>query len=219
MKITIDEQVRALVPDIALGILTYQAEVKPAAADQVLAFDEKCREIASDMTTEDVGKMKHNAASRAAYKALGKDPSKYRPAAEAMLRRIIKGKGLYHINNVVDVNNLVSIESGYSIGSYLTEELAGDIVLVRADDEATYPGIGKSDVHISHLPTLKDELGYFGNPTSDSQRAMVTEGSHRIMSVVYAFDGSARLGEWLATFADYLRWYCFVDSVDTRIIQ
>ena len=39
-----------------------------------------------------------------------------------MLRRIIKQKGLYQINNIVDINNYMSISSGYTVGSYMLEK-------------------------------------------------------------------------------------------------
>ena len=58
----------------------------------------------------------------------------------------------------------------------LVDQLQGEVVLVRAADGAHYDGIGKSSVNIQHLPVLKDELGYFGSPTSDSQRAMIQPG-------------------------------------------
>lgn len=219
MNITIDEEVRAMVPGVALGVLFYEADVAPSGGEALEAFEAQCAELAQALTTGDIAELAHNAASRIAYRALGKDPGKYRPAAEAMLRRVVKGKGLYHINNVVDVNNLISITSGYSIGSYVTEKVEGDVVLVRADDDAYYPGIGKDDVHISHLPVLKDAAGYFGNPTSDSQRTMVTEGRHTVMSVVYAFDGTEGLGECLQRYADALWCYCGVNKAEAAIIQ
>ncbi|CUH97254.1 hypothetical protein P22_3381 [Propionispora sp. 2/2-37] len=81
-----------------------------------------------------------------------------------MLRCIVKGNGLYHINNIVETNNLVSISSGYSIGSYDVSCLSGNITLHRALDGASYEGIGKGAINIEHLPTLYDDIGAFGNP-------------------------------------------------------
>src|SRR5258707_1760940 len=57
-------------------------------------------------------------ATRAGYRALGKDPARYRGSAEALLRRIIAGKGMPRINNVVDVINLMSVGRRIPVGPY-----------------------------------------------------------------------------------------------------
>ena len=44
-----------------------------------------------------------------------------------------RGDELYHVNSVVDVNNLISVESGLSVGSYDLEQLQGDIVFRKAE--------------------------------------------------------------------------------------
>ena len=160
----------------------------------------------------------HVDSTRRAYKALGKSPSEYRNSAEAMLRRIAKGNGLYHINNVIEVNNLISVDSGYAIGSYDVDQLRGQVVLVRAADGAHYDGIGTSSVNIQHLPVLKDELGYFGSPTSDSQRAMIKEGQHHICSVIFAFDGKEAVAEWVERFREALEKYVQPQELETMIV-
>lgn len=60
--------------------------------------------------------------SRTAYKAFGRNPSRYRVSSEALISRIRRGDELYHINSVEDVNNLVSVKSGLSVGSYDLEK-------------------------------------------------------------------------------------------------
>ena len=130
-----------------------------------------------------------------------------------MLRRIVKNNGLYHINNVVEINNLISVSSGYSIGSYDTSQLQGDVVLERAGEGVHYEGIGKASVNIEFLPTLCDDLGPFGNPTSDSQRAMIQKGRRNVISVLYAFDGAEGLQPWMEQFAQMVRHWCGADQV------
>ena len=135
-----------------------------------------------------------------------------------MLRRIAKGNSLYHINNVIEVNNLISVDSGYAIGSYDIDQLQGDVVLVRAEDGAHYDGIGKSSVNIQHLPVLKDELGYFGSPTSDSQRAMIQPGRRRVCSVIFSFDGKEAVAEWVERFREALDKYVQPEELETMIV-
>ena len=65
-----------------------------------------------------------------AYKRLGKDPNRYRPSAEALRRRILRGLPLYKIDTLVDIVNLVSIRSGYSIGGFDADKIVGGLELV-----------------------------------------------------------------------------------------
>ena len=81
--------------------------------------------------------------SRTAYKAFGRNPSRYRVSSEALIRRIRRGDELYHINSVVDVNNLFSVKSGLSVGSYDLEKIHGEITLRKAVQGEGYTGIGK----------------------------------------------------------------------------
>ena len=85
--------------------------------------------IQKTFTLENLTEQINIKTSREAYKILGKEPSRYRVSSEALIRRILQGKGLYKINNVVDTNNLISIETGYSVGSYDLENLQGSIKL------------------------------------------------------------------------------------------
>src|SRR6201984_2281892 len=123
-------------------------------------------------------------ATRAGYKALGKDPARYRGSAEALLRRVISGKGLPQINAVVDVINLVSVESRVPIGLYNLAAVQGDIVFRAGCAGETYKGIGKYDLNLEGLPVFCDALGPHGSPTSDSERTMVTSANKRVLAVI-----------------------------------
>lgn len=219
MNITIADELREDWPGTAMGILEYEADVTPSSKELLKAFDGRIEDLSDEYEMEDIAKIPHIEATRKAYKSLGKNPTEYRNAAEAMLRRVVKSSGLYHINSIVEVNNLISITSGYSIGSYDIDEIRGDVVLKAADDGAHYAGIGKSSVNIGCIPTLHDDEGAFGNPTSDSQRAMIKEGHRRIMTVLYAFDGTADLQKWLDEFAADLKKYCGVGEIRTYIVE
>lgn len=218
MNITISEEIKALCPGAALGILHYHALVGPSPASLLAAFEAEIQRLAGEYELSAVARIPHIAATRQAYRALGKSPQEYRNAAEAMLRRVVKQNGLYHINNIVEVNNLISISSGYSIGSYDAGSLIPPIKLRRAEDGAHYGGIGKGSINIEHLPVLYDGEGPFGNPTSDSRRAMIQAGEREIISVLYAFDGPEPLQPWLRQYARALEQYCGVNAIESIII-
>lgn len=218
MKISISDEVYSLSPRTALGVLSYRAMVESSSQEFLELFEITVATLSREYSIEEIAKNSHIISTRQAYKALGKSPQEYRNAAEAMLRRIVKGKGLYHINNIVDVNNLISITSGYSIGSYDTKQLKGDIELRRAENGSHYAGIGKDNVNIEYFPTLYDALGAFGNSSSDNRRAMIQLGERDIITVIYSFDGADELDYWMEKLSSYLTNYCGVIKVEKLII-
>ena len=145
--------------------------------------------------------------SRAAYKTFGKDPSRYRVSSEALVRRIGQGKGLYEVNTVVDVNNLISVESGFSVGSYDTSKIEDDLVFRIGREGETYKGIGKDEIHIDCLPVLSDEKGAIGSSTSDSERAMITKDAEEVLTLIYSFSENKDLERALDRGKKYLEKY------------
>jgi DNA/RNA-binding domain of Phe-tRNA-synthetase-like protein len=132
-------------------------------------------------------------ATRAGYKALGKDPARYRGSAEALLRRVIAGKGLPRINNVVDVINLVSVESRLPVGLYDLAHVQRDIVFRAGRAGETYKGIGKYDLNLEGLPVFCDAVGPHGSPTSDSERTMVTAATKHVIAIIISFGGAGTM--------------------------
>ncbi|MBR5590195.1 MAG: hypothetical protein IKW40_01545, partial [Anaerotignum sp.] len=157
--------------------------------------------------------------TRKAYKALGKEPNRYRSSAEAMCRRIAKERGLYYINNVVDINNYLSIKSGYSMGTYDLAHTKGDITWMRAPEGTAYRGIGKDVLNIEFLPVMFDEEGPFGNPTSDNDRTMITDATKDLLLVYYAFDGDADLPALLDEAKDLLEKYAGGTDFELNILK
>ena len=111
MDIVIDSSLKSMWPEMALGVLEYEAEVLKSPDELLDAFEDTIEKLSDEYCMDDIAKLQHIAATRKAYKALGKNPSEYRNAAEAMLRRVVKNNGLYHINNIVEVNNLTDFHA------------------------------------------------------------------------------------------------------------
>lgn len=219
MDIKISKELSTLCPNATLMVVSYEAEVKKSSAGLLALLEKTIKELQKRYTMADIPEIPHIKDTRTAYRNLGKSPTAYRNAAEAMLRRIVKGNGLYHINNVVEINNLISVTTGYSVGSYDTDCLSGKVEWKRAPDGESYQGIGKDVLNIEHLPTLYDENGAFGNPTSDSRRAMISTGVHRISSVVYSFSGIDELNSIATQYQELLAAYCSVKKSDVVIIN
>ena len=218
--ILIDDSLKTLLPQAALGVLRCRADVSESSVEQSAQFDSLIKVL--EQKYNDLSLIAQNpkiAATRKAYKILGKDPLKYRNSAEAMLRRIAKKNGLYRVNNAVDVNNMISVESGYSLGSYDLAAVKGQIVWKRTPDGEKYQGIGKDVLNIEHLPGLYDDEGVFGNPTSDSRRTMINSGQNRrLLYVIYAFDGAGDLSGLLDQTEALLVQFANAREIEKQII-
>jgi DNA/RNA-binding domain of Phe-tRNA-synthetase-like protein len=129
--------------------------------------------------------------ARDLYKAVGLDPTKTRPSNEALLRRVLKGEALYRVNTLVDALNLASLRQQLPFGLYDADRLRPPVVLRRGRDGEGYEGIRKARVNVDGRPVLVDEEGPFGNPTSDSARAMITLETRQALVVAYAPAGCA----------------------------
>jgi DNA/RNA-binding domain of Phe-tRNA-synthetase-like protein len=193
--ISIDEQLKKACPDIHLSCISCSVSVQGFQADLWQLIDAKTREIKENLTIEEIRHNPNIAASREAYKACGKDPARYRLSAEALLRRVVSDKGLYRINNVVDLLNLVSISTGFSIGGYDEDNIAGDIVMGIGQANEPYQALGRGELNIEGMPVFRDEKGAFGTSTSDSERTGVSENTRRFLMVIVSYQSVEKLEE------------------------
>ncbi len=154
------------------------------------------------------------AATRSVYKACGKDPSRYRPAAEALIRRMLQGKELYQIDTLVDLINLASIKYGYSIGGFDADKFVGDTLTLgvgRAGEP--YEGIGRGMINIEGLPVYRDKDGGVGTPTSDNERTKIEIGTTHLLTLINGYDGNEQQVLANAEFIQQLlRKYCQSDG-------
>jgi len=199
---------------VTLGCIT--AEVRVADADAGLA-----RKLDSVVAAGSVGRPQDRpaiAATRAAYRVLGKDPARYRPAAEALCRRVQQGKGLAAINTVVDCNNLLSLETGFSIGTYDRARLTPPLTCRPGRPGESYEGIGRGPLNLDGLPVLVDAEGAFGSPTSDSARTMVTTATTAILMVFFGFAPVPVERSHLERAATLLETHCAARLLDCHLV-
>ncbi|MEG0855938.1 MAG: phenylalanine--tRNA ligase beta subunit-related protein [Terrisporobacter sp.] len=209
MKVIIDEKIHEKCNNISIGSIEAQVVVREENEELWKIIDEKAKEIEVNVPVKQISTLKNISDSRSAYKAFGKDPSRYRLSSEALYRRVARGLGLYRVNNVVDINNLISLESAYSVGTYDLDKLSGDIHFTIADEGETYEGIGKGDLNIANLPVFYDDKGKFGSTTSDSVRAMITvEAKHILMNII-SFNGDSELEKYMDEACELLEKYAF----------
>lgn len=143
------------------------------------------------LTTESLKDMPSIAATRRVYKACGKDPSRYRPASEQLIRRMLQGKELYQIDTLVDLVNLASIAFGYSIGGFDADKFVGNTLTLGIGREGEpYEGIGRGPLNIAGLPVYRDTQGGVGTPTSDNERTKMTLETTHLVVLINGYDGN-----------------------------
>jgi DNA/RNA-binding domain of Phe-tRNA-synthetase-like protein len=217
-EIRIATELKAKCPKAALGCVQAAVEtrVAPAELDALLrAQEERIAKLPEPRAVLEAAAI---VATRAGYKALGKDPARYRGSAEALLRRLIAGKGMPRINNVVDVINLVSVESQLPIGLYDLAHVESPIEFRAGRAGETYKGIGKYDLNLEGLPLFADAQGPHGSPTSDSERTMVTEATTRVLVIIISFGGASALDSAVMRVTELLRLYAAAAETDRATV-
>ncbi len=189
--------------------------VGPASPDLKAAMEDLARSLASRHAGRSPSEIPGLEHARDLYHAFGVDPTRTRPSSEALLRRVLQGKPLPRIVNAVDFSNFCSLRFLLPIGLYDADKIRGPVSLRKGESEESYPGIRKEAVHLHGRLVLADDEGPFGNPTSDSLRTSVTEGTERLFMVVFAPGSFSRdlmaanvelakegMARYLAPFAD-----------------
>lgn len=220
MKIEISDEIRQAAP--AYMTLVMEADVVNAPTPEPLwqEIEEYGRQLRESTEMAQVNKRPGIASTRAAYKALGKDPNRYRPSTEAMSRRLVKGMELYRIDALVDLVNLLSLRSGYSIGGFDRDKISGDTLTLGVGREGEpYEAIGRGELNIAGLPVFRDEVGGVGTPTSDNERTKMDMNTRRIVITIHQFaeDMPLDLTEQLAR--RLLTDYASATNITARIIK
>lgn len=213
-NIIVEDSIRSACPDF-VGAAVY-AEVTNTERSASLwnEIEDSLSNICSRYTTETLKQIPGIFATRQIYRKLGKDPSRYRPSNEALIRRVLQGKGLYQISTLVDAVNLASIEYAYSIGGFDYDKIEGDTIrLGVGQHDEPYEGIGRGPLNIEGLPVYRDAQGGIGTPTSDNERTKLSLNTTAFLAVINGYDGNKphvfacaeRLAQLLKTYASALQ--------------
>ena len=189
-NISISEEIATACPD--LHVLALSCDVCNSEPDerlwQEIADEEKA--VRETVKLEQINKWLPIQATRQAYKRLGKDPNRYRPSSEALRRRILRELPLYKVDTLVDLINLVSIRSGYSIGGFDVDKIAGgSLVLGVGREGEIYHGIGRGELNIAGLPVYRDAVGGIGTPTSDQERTKIGLDTTHLLMIINGYSG------------------------------
>ncbi len=191
MIINVSQEIESVCPEFVGACVEAQVVNTPYCEElwqEIEALGERFR---SELTTESLKDMTSIAATRRVYKACGKDPSRYRPASEALIRRMLQGKELYQRDTLVDLVNLASIAYGYSIGGFDADKFVGNTLTLGIGREGEpYEGIGRGLLNICGLPVYRDAEGGVGTPTSDNERTKMTLDTRHLVVLINGYDGN-----------------------------
>lgn len=220
MIIEIEDSIREAAPD--LKVVQMEADVTNVPTTEALKseFEALMADVQGRYEMPDINKRSGIAATRAAYKALGKDPNRYRPSCEAMCRRIVKGMGLYYIDNLVDLINILSIRTGYSIGGFDADKISGDVLRLGVGREGEpFEGIGRGELNIHGLPVYRDAVGGIGTPTSDNERTKIDLGTRRLLMCINIYGEEVPLAETVELARRLLSDYVSARNVTIQVIE
>lgn len=217
IQLKFSQEIRKADSNIKVAVIAAKVSVHESSSELLQYIETLCQDIHNKVSIDQIASFDQILEGRNTYKNLGKSPSKYRLSSEALLRRVVQGKGLYRVNNVVDINNIISIQSKCPVGSYDLDKIDSNIILKRAEDGEKYKGIGKDLINIEHLPVFADSEGSFGSPTSDSERAMIKNSSKNIIMCIYSFCGTQDLDKHIENAKKLLAKYADGKNFEVKI--
>jgi DNA/RNA-binding domain of Phe-tRNA-synthetase-like protein len=187
MQLQLEESLKTRIAGVTFGMVTING-VSVREHDKHLwqHIEALCRRQASEFTLDRLAEYEQIAAVRGLQKSFGFDPTRYRPSSEALLRRVLKGQGLYQINTAVDVNNLCSLEFLLPMCIYDLRNVKGQIRVRIGEPGEEYPGIGRQVFQAVHKVIIADDAGIMGSTVSDSERTKVTTTTTDILMAIYA---------------------------------
>lgn len=219
-KIIVDDRIIAACPDMKLGLIRASVKNCDTSAELWDEIENGCADVVAQFELLAVNKRPAVAQTRALYRALGKDPNRYRVASEALCRRAIRGLGLYRINTLVDVINLVSLKSGYAISGLDADKIVGDTLTMGVGMAGEhYEGIGRGTLNIEGLPVYRDEIGGIATPTSDEERTKLTLDTVTLQMNINAFGEEMPMEEAVSWSIDLLKRYADASNIETSIIS
>ena len=168
---------------------------------------------------KDINKFASILATRNTYKKLGKDPNRYRPAGEALRRRILKGNELYKINTLVDAINLISLKTGYSIGGFDASLIQGSLELGVGQKDEKFEAIARGFLNIEDLPVYRDSIGGIGTPTSDEERTKIGLETNKLLMLLNAYSGKEGLGDAVEYAKYVLKEYVEAENMEIKVIE
>ena len=220
MELKFEDIIREKAPGLAVALI--EADIVNPATDDGLwnQIETVSGRLKDSYEMEMVNKRPAIAATRTAYKAFGKEPNRYRPSAEALTRRAVKGLELYRTLAVIDLVNLVSLATGHSIGAFDADKIDGEVLTLGVGREGEpYEAIGRGQLNIQGLPVWRDQTGGVGTPTSDNDRTKLSPGTKRLVMTVNMYSPDPSADETVGMLVELLEKYASATNIRTELYR
>ncbi len=218
INVEIDARILAVCPGMKIGLLSADVVNGDTCDELWQLLEREAQAVKQHYELLAINQRPAIAATRKLYKALGKDPGRYRVASEALCRRIVRELGLYRLTTLIDVVNLVSVKSGYPISGLDADKIVGDTLTMGVGEkDEPYCGIGRGLLNIEGMPVYRDAQGGIATPTSDEERTKFTPSTRRVQININAFGDEMPLDECLSWTASLLEKYASATNIETMI--
>lgn len=186
LEIQLSSEIISKIPDFKLGVIEY-LDITVGDSPQMVKgrlqlFQES---IYFDLENKNLTELSGIQEWRSIFKILGKDPNRYRHSAEALYRRVQKQNFLTTVQSAIDINNFFSLQYQVPIGIYDSDKLEGPITIKIANAGEEYLGLNGRMNSLENLIVSSDQIGPFGSPFVDSNRAPVTLKTKNALQIIY----------------------------------
>lgn len=187
LQVTIDPTILEKIPNFKVGMIMYHNITVEESPQMVkgrlqLFYEEQKWALADKAITDFEGIREW----RSVFKALGMDPSRYRPSHEALFRRLKKEQPMPEVHSAVDLLNFFSVRHEIPMGLYDLAQIEGNEVMLRLGTESDhYDGINGRDMDMQGKLLSADQKGAFGSPIVDSKRTRVSDVTTDAIHLIY----------------------------------
>lgn len=220
MEIVISDKIKSAAPDYFMVLV--EADVTNSVTSDSLwqEIEDYLAYLRENLELSQVNKRPGIVATRNAYKACGKDPNRYRPSSEALCRRIVRGMELYKIDTLVDLINLLSMKSGYSVSGFDRDKIAGDTLTISVGEEGEpFEGIGRGPLNIAGMPVYRDAIGGIGTPTSDNERTKIDLNTTHAVICIHIYGLDMPVEEAINLTERLLTQYAAARNITVRVVK
>lgn len=186
MEITIQRHIKEILPDFKIGTIHYNnitvSESPQMLKGRLQLFQEQ---LYFDLEGKDITHFPGLLEWQLVWKTLGSSPSRYRPSAEALFRRIKKQNYLPSVHSAVDMNSFLSLQYEIPLGLYDADKIEGNVEIALGTEQDQYEGLNNRTNTLTNILVSKDVLGAFGSPYVDSTRTAVTESTKNALHIFY----------------------------------
>jgi DNA/RNA-binding domain of Phe-tRNA-synthetase-like protein len=147
LRFNYHSEITSQFPDLHAGVIQVQDITNSPTPDRLkVAFQDEQTAVLAKLGDTPLSELETLKAWRAAFRSFGVNPTKYRSAPEALLRRLTKKGDIPTLNTLVDICNLVSIRYALPVAAFDLHALQGPITVRYADGTERFTPLGITEV-------------------------------------------------------------------------